>query len=147
MEVLLCQDVNKLGKSGDVVKVKPGYARNYLIPQQLACPVTPANLRRLERKKAKELELYAQQKGEAEALAEKLNKVSCTVTVEVNDLDRLYGSVTETDIINALELEGIKIDKGSILLEKPITELGIFEVGINLHPEVTAKVRVWVAKK
>ena len=147
MEVLLCQDVKSLGKSGEVINVKTGYARNYLIPKQLACPVTTANLRRLERKKAKELELYAQQKGAAEALAEKLNKVSCTVTVEVNDLDRLYGSVTETDIINALELEGIEIDKNRIMLDKPINELGIFEVGINLHSEVTAKVRVWVAKK
>ncbi len=147
MEILLCQDVKKLGKSGEVVNVKPGYARNYLIPQQLACPATPANLRRIERKKAREAELYAQQKKEAEVLAEKLNKVSCTVTVEVNDLDRLYGSVTEADIIKALELEGITVDVKDVLLEKPINELGIFEVGINIHPEVTAKVRVWVARK
>jgi len=147
MEVLLCQDVSKLGKSGEIVSVKRGYARNYLIPKQLACPVTTANLRRLERRKAKALELYAQQKGEAESLAEKLNKASCTVTVEVNDLDRLYGSVTEADIVKALELEGIEIDKKNVMLDQPINELGIFEVGIYLHPEVAAKVRVWVAKK
>jgi large subunit ribosomal protein L9 len=80
-------------------------------------------------------------------LAEQLGKTSCTVTVEVNDLERLYGSVTETDIVKALEVEGFNIDKKDIVIEKPIEELGIFEVGIHLHPEVTAKIRLWVAKK
>ena len=147
MEVLLCQDVKKLGQAGDVVNVKPGFARNYLIPQEMACVVTPANLRRIERQKAKQQAAYEKAKQEAMDLADKLSKVSCTVTVEVNDLDRLYGSVTEAEIAQALELEGMAIDKKSIVLEKPIEELGIFEVNIKLHPEVTAKVRVWVAKK
>lgn len=147
MEVILCQDVQTVGKVGDVVKVKPGFARNYLLPNKLAYPATPANLKRIEAEKAKKVESERKVKVEFQELAEKLNKVSCTVTVEVNDLDKLYGAVTETEIVRALEQEGYSIDKKSIILEKPIDELGIFDVGIKLHPEVVAKIRLWVTKK
>lgn len=147
MEVILCQQVPKVGKIGDVVKVKDGFARNFLLPQKLACVATAENKRRIEHEKAKRLKEYAAAKKTAEELAEKISKVSCTVTVEVNDLDKLYGSVSEIDIAKALELEGLTIDRKAIELEKPIEELGIFEVGVKVHPEVTAKVRVWVAKK
>ncbi len=147
MEVILCQQVPKVGKIGDVVKVKDGFARNFLLPQKLACVATTENKRRIEHEKAKRLKEYATAKKAAEELAEKISKVSCTVTVEVNDLDKLYGSVSEIDIAKALELEGLTIDRKAIELEKPIEELGIFEVGVKVHPEVTAKVRVWVAKK
>ncbi len=147
MEVILCQQVPKVGKIGDVVKVKDGFARNFLLPQKLACIATPDNKRRIEHEKALRLKEYAASKKAAEQLAEKISKVSCTVTVEVNDLDKLYGSVSEIDIAKALELEGLNIDRKAIELEKPIEELGIFEVGVKVHPEVTAKVRVWVAKK
>lgn len=147
MQVILCQNVATLGKAGDVVKVKDGYAHNYLIPRRLACLSTPDNLRRIEKQKAKHQQEYENSKGEAAALAEKLSKLSCTITVEVNDLEKLYGSVTEADIAKALEEEGFTIDKKQILLEKPIEELGIFEVGIKIHSEVTAKIRLWVAKK
>ena len=98
-------------------------------------------------KKIKEAALNAQKKKEAEELAEKLSKFSCTVTVEVNDLDKLYGSVTEADVAKALEVEGFSIDKKAIVLEKTIDELGIYDVGVKLYPEVTAKIRLWVAKK
>jgi large subunit ribosomal protein L9 len=147
MEILLSQDVEALGKSGTVVKVKEGYARNYLLPRKLACLATPANIRKIEEQKVQKVQEYERVKKEAEALAEKLSKVSCTVTVEVNDLEKLYGSVTEVDIAKAIELEGFLLDRKNLILEKPIEELGIFEVGVKLHPEVTAKVRVWVAKK
>lgn len=147
MEVILCQQVPKLGKIGDVVKVKDGFARNFLLPRKLACPATPENVRRVEREKAKTLKEYEGARNEAQALADKLSKVSCTVTVEVNDLEKLYGSVSDIDIAKALEVEGFSIDRKTIVLDKPIEELGIFEVGVKLHPEVTAKVRVWVAKK
>jgi large subunit ribosomal protein L9 len=147
MEVILCQQVPKVGKIGDVVKVKDGFARNFLLPRKLAALATPENKRRIEHEKAVRLKEYAAAKKVAEELAEKISKVSCTVTVEVNDLDKLYGSVSEADIAKALELEGLKIDRKTIELEKPIEELGIFEVGVKVHPEVTAKVRVWVAKK
>jgi len=147
MEVILCKQVEKLGKVGEVVKVKEGYARNFLIPKKLACFATPANLRRIEQQKAKSAQEAEAKKQEALALADKLSKVSCTVTVEVNDLDRLYGAVSEIDISKALEVEGFQIDKKDILLDKPIEELGIFDVKIQLHPEVIAKIRLWVAKK
>ena len=147
MEVILCQDVAKLGKTGDVVRVKEGYARNFLLPHKIACPASAANVKRIEQEKAKRAAEHEAKKREAEQLADKLGKVSCTVSVEVNDLEKMYGSVSETEIAQAIEVEGLTIDKKMILLESPITELGIFDVNIKLHPEVIAKVKVWVAKK
>ena len=147
MEVILSQDVPSLGKVGDVVKVKDGYARNYLIPQNKAYIATPSNLKRIELRRKKELEEHERQKKEAVELAERMNKASCTINVEVNDLDKLYGSVTEIDIVRALEEEGFQVNKKDIMLEKPIEELGIFDVEVNIYPEVTTKVRVWVTKK
>ncbi len=147
MEVILSQDVLKLGKVGDVVKVKEGYARNFLFPQKLACLANPANLKKIESHKKKKQEQYDTEKKAALELAEKIAKVSCTVAAEVNDLDKLYGSVNEGEIAKALEVEGYKIDRKNIIIEKPIEEVGIFEVGIKIHPEVTAKLRVWVTKK
>ena len=147
MEIILTKDVEKLGRIGDVVKVREGFARNFLFPQKLASLATPGNLKKIESGKKKKAALEEVAKKEAQAVAEKLSKVSCTVTVEVNDLEKLYGSVSEAEIVKALESEGHKIDKKAIELEKPINELGIYEVGIRLHPEVAAKVRLWVAKK
>ena len=147
MEVILSQDVKDLGKIGQVVKVKEGFARNFLLPKKLAYPATEANLKKIEQQEKQKRAQYLETKKESEALAEKLSKVSCTVNVEVNDLEKLYGSVAEIDIVRALEVEGFKIDKKLIVVEKPIEELGIFEVGVKLHPEVMAKIRVWVTKK
>ena len=147
MEVILTQNVEKLGNVGDVVKVKDGFARNFLIPQKLAFLATRENISKIDAQKKRKLQEYEKEKKEAENFAEKLKKVSCTVSVEVNDLDKLYGAVNEADIVRALELEGFKIDKKNLIIEKPIEELGIFEIGIKLHPEVTAKIRLWVTKK
>lgn len=147
MEIILSQDVFQLGKGGDVVKVKEGYARNFLFPKKLAYAATTANLKRIAQIEKKRKADYEKQKNEAEKLAETLSKVSCTVNVEVNDLDKLYGAINEADIAKAIEVEGFSVDKKNIVIEKPIEELGIFDVGITLHPEVTAKVRVWVTKK
>ncbi|MBN1870166.1 MAG: 50S ribosomal protein L9 [Candidatus Omnitrophica bacterium] len=147
MEVILSQNVDALGKLGDVVKVKDGYARNFLLPRKLAYAATPANLKRIEQQEKNRKIQYEREKQEAENLAEKLNKTSCTVSVEVNDLDKLYGAVSEADIFKALEIEGFTVDKKTIVIPNPIEELGIFEIGIRLHPEVTAKIRLWVTKK
>ena len=147
MEVILSQTIPSLGQVGQVVKVKDGYARNFLLPRKMAFVATPANLRRIEKLEQSRKEEYEAQKKSASELAEKLAKASCTVNVEVNDLDKLYGSVKETDIVKALEVEGFDIDKKDLIIEKPIEELGIFEVGVKLHPEVTAKIRLWVTKK
>ncbi|MBI5149389.1 MAG: 50S ribosomal protein L9 [Candidatus Omnitrophica bacterium] len=147
MEVILSQDVLKLGKTGEVVKVKEGYARNFLIPRKMAWVATPQNLKKIEQMEKKRKVQYEHQKADAEQLAEKFNKLSCTISVEVNDLERLYGAVTETDILKAIEAEGFNVERRQIVIEKPIEELGIFEVGVKLHPEVTAKIRLWVTKK
>jgi len=147
MEVILVKDVPSLGKLGQVVKVKNGFARNYLIPNKLAYLATPGNLKKIELQEKKRKVIYEKERQEVLELAEKLNKVSCTVNVEVNDLDRLYGAVSEVDVVKALEVEGFSIDKKNVIFDSPIEELGIFEVGIKLHPEVTAKIRLWVTKK
>jgi len=147
MEVILSEDIQALGKLGEVVKVKDGYARYFLLPRKLAYAATPSNLKRIEQQEKKNKAQHEQAKKEAEELAKKLNKASCTLSVEVNDLDKLYGAVAEADIAKALEVEGFTVDKKDIVIEKPIEELGIFEIVINLHSEVTAKIRLWVTKK
>lgn len=147
MEVVLVKDVNKLGKIGDVVKVKDGFARNFLIPQKAAFLATPANLKKIEQERLKKAAADSKIKKEAEGLAVKLSKASFNISVEVNDLEKLYGSVSEADIARILETEGYTMDKKNVLFEKPIDELGIYEVGVKLHPEVIAKIRLWVTKK
>ncbi|MEI7999493.1 MAG: 50S ribosomal protein L9 [Candidatus Omnitrophota bacterium] len=147
MDIILNENIEKLGKVGEIKKVKNGYARNYLIPRSMAVIATDNNIRRMEKEKAKRLAVYEQQRQEAQKRADELAKVSITVAVEVNDQEKLYGAVTEGEILKALEAEGQKIDKKSLVIEKPIEELGIFEVGVKLHPEVTAKIRLWVTKK
>ena len=147
MELILCQDVSSLGKIGDVVKVKSGYGRNFLLPKKLAYLATPGNIKRIEVEKSHKAEIDRKAKEDALKLAEKLSKVSCTVAVEVNDLEKLYGSVAEADIAKVLQEEGYSVYKKDIILERPIEELGIFDVGINVQHGVVAKVRVWVTKK
>jgi large subunit ribosomal protein L9 len=147
MEVILCQDVAALGKTGDIIKVKDGHARNYLIPRQLALAATKDNKKKMEAFKAKQAALHEEKKKEVQALAEKLAKVSCTLSVEVSDQEKLYGAVSETEILRALEQEGFKFERKDLILEKPVEELGIFEVGVKLHPEVIGKFRLWVTKK
>jgi large subunit ribosomal protein L9 len=147
MEVIICQDVPALGKTGDVVKVKDGYGRNYLIPRQLAVAATKENRKKMELKKAKLVAAYEEKRAEALAVAEKLAKVSCTLVVEVNEQEKLYGAVSEAEIIHGLEQEGFKFERKDLVIEKAIEELGIFEVGVKLHPEVIGKFRLWVTKK
>ena len=147
MEVILCQDVANLGKAGEVVKVKDGFARNYLIPRQVALAATKENLKNAEKMKAKMAAVYEEKRKEAEVIAEKIAKVSCTITVEVNDQEKLYGAVSEADILRALEQEGFIYERKDLVLEKPVEELGIFDVGVKLHPDVIGKFRLWVTKK
>lgn len=147
MEIILSKTIDKLGRVGDVVKVKDGFARNYLLPQNLGIAATAGNVKKVAKLKAKELALYEEHKKEARELADKLSKVSITIAVEVNDLEKLYGAVTETEILKGLEQEGYNFERSQIVNEKPIEELGIFEIGIKLHPEVKGKFRLWVTKK
>ena len=147
MEIILMENVEKLGQVGDVVKVKNGYARNYLLPRQLGVAATAGNIKRIEKEKAKRLALWEAEKQEAQVKADQLSKVSLTIAVEVNDQEKLYGAISESDIIDAIHKEGQQIDRKSLVLEKPIDDLGVFEIGVKLHPQVIAKIRLWVTKK
>lgn len=147
MEVILKQDVEKLGKIGTVVKVKDGFARNFLIPKGLVVPLTSSNLKKLELEKQKKTLQIEKVKKESEALAERLAALSLTIPALAKEEDKLYGSITSHDIAQALADEGVDIDKSLIVLEEPIKSIGIYEVPVKLHPEVTTKVKVWIVKK
>ncbi|MFA5096961.1 MAG: 50S ribosomal protein L9 [Candidatus Omnitrophota bacterium] len=147
MEVILTKDVDKIGKAGNVVKVKDGFARNLLLPQKLAVPVTPGNLKRLEAERQRSVQESEKKKQDAIALRERLDKLSLTISATAQDEKSLYGSVTGQEISAALQEEGIDIDKNLIILDEPLRKLGIFEVNVKLHPEVAAKVKVWIVKK
>lgn len=147
MEVILSQDVDKLGKSGAVVKVKDGFARNFLIPNKLAIPLTPINLKKLEEEKRRKVSGLEKVKKDAFELKAKLENFSLTIAALVKDEDALYAGINSQDIAAALSEEGFVTDKSSIILDEPIKSLGIYEVPIKLHPEVLANIKVWVVKK
>jgi len=147
MEVILNQDVDKLGKAGSVVKVKDGFARNFLIPNGLALPLTVANVRKLEQEKQRKILRLEKIKKDSQELKERLGGLSLTIQALTQEEDKLYGSVTALDIASALKDEGFNIDKSSIALEQPLKSLGIYEIPVNLYPEVTATIKVWIVKK
>lgn len=147
MEVILNQDVEKIGKAGSIVKVKDGFARNFLIPKKLAAPATPASLKQLEQEKQRKILQSERAKKGAEDLAKKLASLSITIPVLTQEEDKFYGSITPIDVARALKEEGFEIDKNSVILDEPIRSLGIYEVPIKLHPEVSTKIKIWVVKK
>lgn len=146
MQIILKSNVEKLGKEGDVLTVADGYARNYLIPKKLAVQATEKNRQLLEHEKRIEVDRAVKAKKEAETLANELSNVSCTISVQAGENDRLFGSVTTSDIANALADLGYEIDKRKIILEEPIKELGMFTVPVKLHADITANIKVWVVK-
>ncbi len=146
MQVILKENVEKLGSEGDVVAVADGYARNYLIPRKLAIQATEKNRRSLEHEKRLETDLAAKEKKEAEKLAGELSNLSCTIRMQAGENDRLFGSVTSLDIAAALEEQGIEIDRRKIILDEPLKELGVFTVPAKIHPDVIAEIKVWVVK-
>lgn len=146
-ELLLLSDVENLGKAGDVVKVADGYARNYLLPQDLAAPVSQHALRRLEKIRKEREELSRIQMAEAKDKAAKLSNVSVTIRAKTVDGTRLYGSVAAGDIVAALESGNkIAVDKAQVALAEPLKETGTFDVAIKLHPDVTATIKVWIVE-
>ncbi len=147
MNVVLIQDVKGLGTLGDEVKVKDGYARNYLIPRKMAMKSTPSALRVLEQKKKEKVRIEEQIKAECEQIAEKIKGLSCTIMMEAGEEEKLFGTVTTDMIAESLKAEGLEIDKRKIDLEEPIKALGVYNVDIKLHAEVKAQARVWVVKK
>lgn len=146
MKVILKEEVKKIGKSGQIVEVSSGYARNFLIPKKLVMEATSANLKHYEEYKKSQQNKADKEKQKAEELAKKMAHISCTIIMQAHD-DQLYGSVTNADVAKALEQEGILIDKKDVLLDESIKELGVFQVEIKLHPQVKQQVKVWVVKK
>ena len=147
MKVILRKDVEKLGKFGDIVVVKDGYARNYLIPKGFALEANERNLKIIEEEKKELLRKKEREKKEALSLADKIKNASCTVLVEVGEDGKMFGVVTNQDIAKAFEDIGIKLDKRMIELNEPIKELGVFYIPIKLHPEVSVETKIWVVKK
>ena len=147
MEVILREDVAHLGKAGDLVIVRDGYARNYLIPRGLAYPATDANKRRIEAERQRQAARLASQRARAESLAERLGAVSLTFTVRAGEGEKLFGSVTAADIAAKLQEQGFEVDKRRVELEEPIRMIGIYKVPIRLDAGVVSEVRVWVVKE
>lgn len=148
MKLILREEIDHLGKRGDVVNVAKGYARNYLLPKRLAMEVNDNNLRRIEKEKKIYLARMAQEKEAAEGLAGQLSSVRLSFRRKVHgDGEELYGSVTVTDIAEALEAKGYELEKKKIGVVEPFKSLGEFPVGIKLHPEVTVEIQLTIEKE
>ena len=147
MEVILKEDVPKLGSRGDVVKVAEGYGRNYLLPRKLAIEATGGNRAVIEQMKAAALRRSARDQADAEGLAQQMKELTLTFRRKVGEKDHLFGSVTSGDVADALEAKGFTVDRRKIHLDDPIKALGEFQVAIRLHKQVTATVQVVVEKE
>ena len=147
IQVVLTENDPKLGKRGQVVKVSPGYAQNFLFPHNKAKLATAANLRSFEQEKARTAKEEAERTAQAKEQAARLSAVSLRLPVSVGEGDRLFGSVTSQDIVEALSREGIALDRKKLHLEEPIKRLGDYQVPVKLYPEVSALIRVSVVKR
>ena len=147
MEVILREDIEKLGSRGEVVKVAPGYARNFLIPKKLAVAATESNKKIVEQERQAHLRKEAKLASEASDLGKMLTAVSVTIAQKAGENDQLFGSVTSKDIAEALEKQGYTVERRKIVLEEPIKTLGEFKVPVRLHREVTAEITVNVVKE
>jgi large subunit ribosomal protein L9 len=147
MEIILREDIDKLGHRGQVVKVAPGYARNFLLPQKLAVAATEANKKIVEQERQAHLRREAKIQGDAQDLAKMMGAVEVTISQKAGENDQLFGSVTTADIAAALEKQGYTIDRKKILLEEPIKTLGDYKVALRLHREVLVDIPVHVVKE
>lgn len=142
MQVILKEDVKALGKMGDIVNVKDGYARNFLIPKGIAVEADSRNIKALEHNRRKIQELAKKQRAEAEKLASRLTALRIAIKAKAGEEEKLFGSVTAMDIADALKKEGFDIDKRKILLSEPIKRLGSYSVNVKVHPEFSAQINV-----
>ena len=147
MEVILREDIERLGSRGQVVKVADGYARNFLLPKRLAVAATDANRKIVEQERQAHLRREAKQKSEAEDLSKLLTGVTVTIAQKAGENDQLFGSVTSKDVSDALAQKGYTIDRRKVLMDEPIKQLGEFKVPVRLHKDVTAEVTVQVTKE
>ena len=146
MDVVLLTHVEALGSEGSVIQVRPGFARNYLIPRGLAAAASPECLKALEEGRRQRQRQSERAKADAGTLKRKLEALSLTLKLTLGEEEQVFGSVTVHDVSAALQQEGLEVEKQAILLERPIKALGIYEVPVQLHPEVTATLKVWVVK-
>jgi large subunit ribosomal protein L9 len=146
MDVVLVKDVERLGAQGTVVRVKPGFARNYLLPRGLAVAATPQALQTFDAAKRRRAQQAQRLKEQAESLKHRLESRSLTLKLTLGAEDQPFGSVTVHDILEALKRDGLEIEKPAVQLDHPIKTLGIYDVPIRLHAEVLATLKVWVVK-
>jgi large subunit ribosomal protein L9 len=147
MEVILREDIDKLGTRGQLVKVAPGYARNFLLPKKMAVPATEANKKIVEQERQAYLRKEAKAAGEAGDLAKLMESVTITITQKAGENGQLFGSVTSKDIADALEAQGYTIERRKIALDEPIKSLGEYKVPLRLHREVSVDIAVNVVKE
>ncbi len=147
MEVILREHVDNLGKRGEIVKVANGYARNYLLPRNLALPATDANRKHVERERKIVEVREAQERSQAEAIASKLAALQIVIARRVGETDQLFGSVTSADIAESLKAKGFEVDRRKLILPEPIKRIGDHEVPLKLHREVTVPLKVRVLKE
>ncbi len=147
MKLILKEDVNTLGKRGEVVKVAEGYARNFLIPKNLAVEATPKGLKSVAESLKRREAQHKKDQANAEGLAATLAALEIKLKAKVGENDKLFGSITSSDIADALKTAGHEIDKRKINLEHPLKELGVYTVPVKLHTDVEAKLKVWIEKE
>ena len=147
MKVILVEDIHRLGSRGDVVNVKDGYGRNFLIPSGKALPATKGALEQLKVKVKVDEARVKKDKRAAEEIAERLSGVSCTVRVQADEGDKLYGSVTERDVATALDEQGYETDPGNVIMDEHIKMLGVYPIKISLFKDVEAEIKVWVIRE
>lgn len=147
MKVILREDVENLGQAGETVDVKDGFGRNFLIPRNLAIPATAANLKAIDEvKRQRDVRLKKRRKA-AEVIKDRMEKLSLQTEVLVGEEEKVFGSVTNFDVVRLLEAEGVMVDRRAVDLEEPIKALGVYTIPIKIEKDVTAHVKLWVVKK
>lgn len=146
MDIILLKDYDGLGESGDVVAVKPGFARNKLIPEGIALRASKRNMAIAEERKMVNKNRQKRQEASNEAILKKLSKTEITIEAQVGDEDKMFGSVTALDIHKSLEQKGVIVDRNTILLDEPIKALGIYHVPVRVAPELTGDIKIYVIK-
>jgi len=147
MKIILRDDVENVGRTGEVVTVKDGYARNYLIPRKLAITASPGNLRAIDQVKMQKDQRDKKRMRDGDRIKVALEKVSITAEVQVGEEDKVFGSVTSAHMAELLKDKGFTIDKRDILLEEPLKALGVYTVDVKIDRDIVAKIKVWVVKK
>jgi len=147
VKVILIKKVGKLGQEGDTVVVKDGYARNFLIPNGIALTASDENLKRFQIIKKAKAKLTEEAKNKYLKLKEQIKNISLTITVQAKEDEQLYGAIGEAQILKLLVAEGVNLGKDKIVLEEPIKKLGVYNLKVNLYPEVEASLRIWVVKR